>query len=337
MRKIAVIGAGAIGGVVAAHLTRIGESVEVVCKHDDLAQVLSARGIKISGVSGKHTVPLDARSRIDQLSGPQDVVFLATKAMDVLAAAKSLLPYLHKDSIVVTMQNGIVEEAVGEIVGRNRIVGCVVNWGSTVTEPGALDQTSHGLFVIGELHGKLTERLKAVKSLLEHIEPVKISGNIFGALYTKLVINSGITSLGAICGLYLGQMFGMKKVRELFMVIANEAIAVAEAIRLEPEKIERLDLYRLAGKPSFKKHVLLRFVGFKYRKVKSSSLQSLERGRPTEIDYLNGYIVKRGTEAGVPTPINRAIVDMIKEIEQGKRPITAKNINELFEEIKWPS
>ncbi|MFW9917521.1 MAG: ketopantoate reductase family protein [Candidatus Thorarchaeota archaeon] len=329
--QIAVIGAGAIGGVIAAHLTRAGENVEVVCKHDDLAQVLSSRGIHIKGVAGTHIVKLDAKAKVNQLSGPQEIIFLATKTADVLEAANTLLPFLHEDSMVVTLQNGIVEEAVGEIIGRNRVVGCVVNWGSTVIEPGEIQQTSHGLFVIGELDGSLSERLNAVKKLLECIEPVKISENIFGALYTKLVINSSINSLGAISGLFLGKMMAIKKAREIFLGVAREGLEVAKATNLKPEKIEKLNPQSFAGGPSFKKHLLLRYIGFKYRKIKSSSLQSLERGRLTEIDYLNGYIIRRGEAAGVETPINHAIAEMVKEIEQGKREITPTNIDELFE------
>lgn len=334
MTRIGIIGIGAVGGVVAAHLTRAGERVEVICKHDGLAQLVTTRGIRVHGVSGAYTVPLDAKPRLNQLSSPQDVVFLATKANDALDATKALVPYLHENSVVVTLQNGIVEDAVGEIVGRGRVIGCIVHWGSTVNEPGEIEQTSHGLFIVGELDGSLTNRLQVVKRLLEHTEPVSISRNIRGALYTKLVINSCITSLGAICGLFLGRMLRMKKARELFLGICNEAVAVAGATDLEPEKIERLDLYRLAGKPSLGKHLMLRLIGLKYRKIKSSSLQSLEKGRPTEIDYLNGYIVRRGEAEGVDTPINRIIHEMVKEIEEGRRQITPANIDELFER-RW--
>lgn len=331
MRRIAVVGAGAIGGIVSARLTDLGQQVVVICKHDDLARTLKQDGIQIGGVSGNYCVRLDAKPRVDQLVGPQDVVFLATKAMDAPGVARDLIPYLHVDSIVVTMQNGIVEEMIGELVGYERIIGCVVHWGSTVTRPGVIEQTSHGLFVIGELDGSLSERIEDVKQLLERIEPVIVSRNIFGALYTKLVINSCITSLGALCGLYLGEMLAMRRARELFLGIINEAVAVAESTGLVPEKIENLDLYRLAGSPDLLKHLFIRVIGLKYRRLKSSSLQSLERGRPTEVDYLNGYIVRRGEEAGVETPINRNIVTMIEEIERGDREISAANINVLFE------
>ncbi len=163
--------------------------------------------------------------------------------------------------------------------------------------------------------------------------PTIISQNIIGNLYSKLIINACITSLGAVCGLYLGQMLSRVKVRRIFMAIMKEAIAVADAMKLTVEPYGgRLDYYRLTRNDSaamrFFAHLLIMIIGLKYRRLKSSSLQSLERGKPTEIDYLNGYICLQGDQHGVDTPVNDTVVRMIKEIERGERPITPKNFND---------
>jgi len=145
-----------------------------------------------------------------------------------------------------------------------------------------------------------------------------------------LIINSCITSLGAVCGLYLGEMLSRKKIRNLFVEIMREAMSVADAMKMKvPSYANKIDYYSFLKKPgffgNFYRHTLIRFIGFKYRKLKSSMLQSLERGNKTEIDFLNGFIVQKGLELGVSTPVNSKIVELIKEIESGKRKISVDN------------
>ena len=332
--KIAIIGAGAIGGVTAAFMAEAGYDVEIVTKYPELASKIENQGILITGVKGTHRVKMKAVPRVSDLSGPKDFVFIATKANDLENAARDVLPFIHDDSKVVSMQNGICEYRLADIVGEKRTVGCVVGWGATMVEPGHLEMTSKGHFSIGYISREPDEKLLKIKTLLETVVPVKISDDIIGELYSKLIINSSITSLGAITGLYLGEMLSRSDIRAMFIQIMKEALDVAEAMDLKvPPYDGRLDYYRLVnigglwGK--IYRYIIIRGVGFKYRKLKSSSLQSLERGKPTEIDFLNGFIVQKGREFGVPTPLNEKIVKMIKEIERGERPITPANIDEL--------
>ena len=182
------------------------------------------------------------------------------------------------------------------------------------------------------------EHLEPVRLMLEAVQPARISDNIMGELYSKLMINACINSLGAISGLQLGELTAVRKIRRMFIAIMEEALNVAEAmgLRVAPSTGGKLDYYHfLAGTgrvKRFKRHLVFRVIGFKYRRVKSSSLQSLERGRPTEVDFLNGYICERAAEYGVPVPVNRAVVTMIKAIEAGQRPIALDNLDDpLFE------
>lgn len=187
--------------------------------------------------------------------------------------------FLLDDSVVVTLQNGIVEDAVGEIVGRSHVVGAVVKWGSTMDGPGVIDKTSHGDFYIGLIDETGNqEKLKDVAKLLEYCEPVNVTDNIYGALYSKLAINACLTALGAICGLYLGEMLASRRTRCLFMGITTETVAVAEKLGIQMEKILPLHptSLTLSGSDSklsmLKKHFLIKIVSWKYRRVKSSSL-----------------------------------------------------------------
>ncbi|MGD2187353.1 MAG: 2-dehydropantoate 2-reductase, partial [Desulfobacterales bacterium] len=129
--KIAVVGAGAIGGVTAAYIHQLGCDTEIVCKHQEIVDKISAQGIHISGVKGEQRIRLKAVKNIADLSEPKDLVFLATKANDCISAARQLNAFLKPDSTVVSLQNGICEEALAETLGRERVVGCVVSWGAT--------------------------------------------------------------------------------------------------------------------------------------------------------------------------------------------------------------
>jgi 2-dehydropantoate 2-reductase len=126
--KIAMVGAGAIGGVTAAFISKAGYDLEIVCKHKDLADKINVVGIDITGIKGDHRIKMKAVEAISDLSEPKDLVFLATKANDCVAAAKDLIPFLKPDSTIVSLQNGISEHALAEILGKERIIGCVVGW-----------------------------------------------------------------------------------------------------------------------------------------------------------------------------------------------------------------
>lgn len=332
--KILIVGTGSIGGVCAALIAKAGYTVEVVCKYPDLVPKIKTQGLKISGIRGDLQVQMSAVATISELTEQKDIVLLATKATDMMDAAAMLLPFLHERSLVVSLQNGICEEMLATVVGRNRVVGCVVGWGATMLAPGELEMTSEGEFIIGRIDDELDlKQLELVQKILSQVVPVEISADIIAHLYSKLIINSCITSLGAICGLYLGEMLRQQKIRTVFIEIMREAMAVAAAMKMTvPPYANKIDYYKFLDSKSywghFKRHLIIRIIGFKYRRLKSSSLQSLERGKVTEIDYLNGYIVQKGKELDIPTPINSLVVETIKEIESGQRKISKHNFIE---------
>ena len=332
--RLAVVGAGAIGGIVAAFLSRQGWDLELVTKHAQIAEQAAYPGLSVFGVRGELRAPVKAVTQIGQLTGSKDVVLLATKATEAQEAAMALLPFLHGESLVVSLQNGICEEALAEVLGRSRVVGCVVGWGATMHGPGRLEMTSTGEFVLGCLDNRPEPRLNDLAEMLSAIVPARVSDNILGELYGKLIVNSCINSLGALTGLYLGQMLAQARARRLFEAIMREAMAVALAMGLTvaPGGGGKLDYYRFldggGALARLRRDLTIRVVGFKYRRLKSSTLQSLERGRPSEIDYLNGYICRKGDELGMPTPVNDPVVALVKEIESGQRAIAPANLGD---------
>ena len=332
---VVVIGAGAIGGITAAFIKKAGWDPILVCRHQKVADLSMSPGLHITGIKGDHTIAVKAVKNISDLSGHPDLIFIATKANDCLEAAHALVPFLKPDSIVVSLQNGICEDALAQVLGRERVIGCVVGWGATNRGPADLEATSEGEFVIGNIDHKPDSRLEPIKEMLDAAYPTRISDNIMGELYSKLIINACINSLGVIGGVKLGQLLANKKARDIFFELMHEAMSVAETMKIKvaPAGGGKLDYYKLLegkGIPAdLKRYLTIRIIGFKYRKIKSSSWQSLERGRRTEIDYLNGYICEKGKTLGVPTPLNDAVRTMVLEIENRKRPMSLKNLNEL--------
>jgi 2-dehydropantoate 2-reductase len=336
--RIVVVGPGAIGGATAALLAREGRDVTLVCKRPEPAARVSSEGLRIRGARGESTVRMLAVARIEDLRGTFDFALVAVKAPQLVDAARRLLPFLRADSLVVSMQNGICVDALAEEVGVERAVGCVVGWGSTLVEPGDIDITSGGELVIGMPTGTDNVRLELLRLILDGAFPTRTSTDIMGELYSKLIINSCITSLGALCGLTLGQMLARSDARALFVAIIREAIAVADSLGLRvPAYAGRFDYYRFLSGSGFRadlrRWVFLRAFGFAYRRIKSSSLQSLERGRKTEIDWFNGYIERRGAEKGVPTPVNTRVVALVKEIEAGERRIDVGNLRAVTDSV----
>ncbi|MHA1995748.1 MAG: ketopantoate reductase family protein [Candidatus Hodarchaeales archaeon] len=335
--RVVVIGVGAIGGPIAAHIAENQVDVTVVTKYPDLANLIQTKGITLQGVENKRSIPIKAVATIDQLEGKYDIAFLAMKAMDACRAAEAILPNLKEDSVVVTLQNGVVEEEIARIVKRERVVGAVVVWSSKMVTPGVIERTSDGVFFIGTLGDQGNQdRLKEVKQLLEYLLPTMVTKNIFGALYAKLGINACINGLGALSGLTIGEIIDNKLYAKLFMRIMKELFAVADEEQIEVIQLNKeyhpsdLTLSENESESIFEeKHLLLKKLFEPYRAVKSSTLRSLRRGQRSEIDFINGYISRKGKKLGVQTPVNTHITLLVKEIEANKRKISPQNLLEL--------
>ena len=333
--KILVIGAGCIGGITAAHMSRSGYHVEVVDKLPGLAEKINTQGIQVSGVNGKFQAQMKTYADIKEVVEKKDIILIATKANALDAVVSSMKQVVKESSVIVSLQNGICETYLAKAFGFHRVIGCVVGWGATVHEPGKLEMTSKGEFIIGKISEQPPDHLDFVEDILKKTAPVQRTNNIYGHLYSKLIINSCVTTLGALCGKTLGTMLGQRKVRNIFIDIINEAVTVGKSLGISIEKFARkLDFYSFAEKNNWfanlKKHLLILLLGFKYRRLKSSSLQSLELGQKTEIDFLNGYIAGKARDLGIQTPLNNILIHMIKEIETGKRKISINNFDMPF-------
>ena len=343
--RILMMGCGAVGGVLAAGLLGAGYDVTLVTHNPEISEAIANNGLHVVTPSGRRTLPAaicaGACPDMSGVDGPFDIALMSMKATGVEDAAREVAPLLSPDGYVVTLQNGIVEDRVSEIVSRERVIGAIVGWGATMHKPGIYEMTSRGETVIGELDGAIGSRVSRLRTILAAAAPTSISTNIFGVLWSKLAINCAITTLGAITGQTLGAILGRRPARRLALDIVSEVLDTAKAwgIVLEPVG-GTLDLARLYVRSAQRggglklaqipQHVIMRGVGLKFRRLRSSMLQSLERGREPEIEFLNGYVVTKAHAKGIPAPMNAALTAMVREIAGGVRPIQPANLAELL-------
>ena len=337
--RILVIGAGSIGGTVAGEIIRAGGDVSLVTGRPQNTGAINRHGIHLE--TPERTFHVDARAfdRASQLADERfDVILLATKADAVVETAREAAPLLADDGFIATLQNGIVGGDVADAIGPQRVVAISVGFAATMHGPGKYERTSGGKLHIGELDGPATARVRRLAKWLEAVTEVEVEDNMAGALWAKLAINSGITSIGALTGLTLGASLRHKSVRDAFMAIYSETIDTAVALGVTPEKIAAdpwlLYLPPTAGLPTrLYKHLIARVVGARYRNLKSSSLQSLERGRKTEMPHINGRVVKAAHSVGRKAPANQAVCDMVEELECGQRGFGLENVDELLRRL----
>ena len=334
--RIGVLGTGGIGGVTAACLLRQGVDVTPVARDLEAREVMTRRGLRVTDLDGTTwQVPLSAPpvAALSDARGPFDAVIVATQAPALEAALHSARAALSPETLVVVFQNGLPEARAAALVPEARVVGCVVGWGASMVAPGELKRTSTGGLQLGQLAGIGTPaaaaQLEALCVALRATGPVELADNFAGVRWSKLAINSVTSTIGAIGGDTLGKLLLHRSVRRLSLEVWTEVRAVAEASGVRMTKVGgTIDMNLLTLGPFersfalaptlFLKHVLMTAVGMRFRRMRSSMLYALERGRPPEIDYLNGEVVRRGAALGVPTPVNAGLVMRVRDIEAGR-------------------
>lgn len=325
--KILLLGCGGIGGIIAARLLESGHQPLIVTHNPAIAEAVNAHGIVWHEDGQQNVMRTAAAVRIPEAPGQFDFVFLATQPTQVEAAAQAAAPHLAPNGAMVCFQNGLCEQRVATIAGPQATVGAIVAWGGSMLEPGVYERTSGGGFVLGRLDGAADARLETLRTLLEPIGPVEVSRNLRGARWSKLAINCAISSLGAIGGDRLGALMRYRFVRRLALEVMTEVVAVARARGVRLEKVSgTIDLdwvalddteRQVSGSASLiAKHALLLAVGARYRRLRSSMLIAIERGREPAVDFLNGEVTWRAEQLGMTAPLNARIVDVVHAIAQ---------------------
>lgn len=341
--RILVVGCGAIGGVVASHLLATGQSVSVLTTNRAIGDALGQHGFRTQSEALTEPIPADeVLFDPGAASHAFDYVLLAVQPPQVREAAQSIVEKLSPEARVVCFQNGLCEELVAPIVGAERVIGAVVAWGASMTGPGEYVRTSAGGFTLGRLDGTRDEPLETLGRLLEAVGPVEITANLSGVRWSKLGINCAVSTLGTISGGCLGPVLKQRHARRLALEIITEAVQVARAEGVRLEKVAgTLDLAWLALSPGeatasgssslVAKHALILAVGARYRKLRSSMLAAIERGRPPAVDFLNGEIVRRAERHGISASVNAAARQFVWAIARGERPASTDSLRALYE------
>lgn len=325
-QQIAVLGAGAIGGCVGADLTRAGYDVVLIDQWPAHVEAMKANGLRVVMADEERHAPVRACHLCDvcALNRQFDIALLGVKSYDSRWTAELIKPYLKPDGVVVGMQNGMNDESLASIVGASRVIGCVVELSAEVFTPGVVQRntTNEGTwFALGELHGRITPRLRELEQIMSCATRVSLTTNIWGAKWTKLINSSMILAPFGVLGLQSWQATEIPEVVKLCIRLGRETMAVGAALGYTIEPIFGLSAEEFAVSTDEILEKLLRTIlthlGKNTRKARGVVLQDFLKGRYSETDYLSGLVVKKGREAGVPTPANEAVTQITRQIQLG--------------------
>jgi 2-dehydropantoate 2-reductase len=308
-----IVGIGALGGLIAARLRAAGSPVWLATRNAETAARLKASGLLVTGVGGAVSVETVEVAPLDEyLTGSRfDLIVLATKAHDAIEVASKLSGLLEPGGTLLPIQNGGVPQMLGDRLGEC-VLGGLSNLGATMTEPGIYEQRNAGHLLIGELAGGESERAERVRQWLGRAVELRVTPNLRGAVWSKLLLNCSVTTLGAVTS---------SEGREVFEQAYDEALSVALASGARPERmiVEPIPPARSGRSvPSEAYDAWLDQILKGYGDVRPSMLQDIERGRITEIDFINGYVVSIARQFSVHTPVNAAIVETVHAITRGQ-------------------
>ena len=334
--RAAIYGAGSLGTILGAYITKNGGEVELINRNKAHVEALRKNGATVTGTVN-FTQKVTAYTP-DEMSGRYDIIFLMTKQQHNGEVVAFLKDYLAEDGVIVTLQNGIPELLIGEIVGEERVLGCTVAWGATMKEPGVCELTSAPdslTFSLGSLQAQPNKHLADVKALLELMGSVEIDKNFIGSRWSKLLINSAFSGMSAVLGCTFGEAAGNKASRRVVQALIKECIDVCAAGNIRIEPVQGKDIVKLLDyKNRIKKAFSFFIIPIAIRKhalLKASMLQDLEKGKKSEVDAINGVVSTFGRKVGVPTPMNDAVVSVIHQIEDGKLEPSFDNLRICFE------
>ncbi len=332
--RVAVLGAGSMGTVLGAYLLRGGCDVEYIDSYADHVRALNRNGATITG-GAEFNVP--ARAVLpEDMDGIYDVVFYMAKQTANRTALPGLVPHLGTSSLVVTLQNGMPDEEVGSIVGKERLLGAPVGWGASFVGPGVSRLTSDPdcmHFCVGRPNGVIDDGVLLVQRLLELMCPTTVTDNLTGIRWTKLMMNATFSGISAVLGCTFGDILDSPDAMDALTQLGRECILVSRAsgVRMEPmggNDFEALLWYEdEAGRDRAKANYTHFWTP--QRALRASMLQDLEKGLPCEIDYINGAVCRHGDRVGVETPANDRVVRLVEEIQSGRRPFGWDNLPKL--------
>lgn len=337
-KRIVFIGAGALGGYVGGHLTRAGHDVTLIDPWPEHVEYMRRNGIQLSGTTPaeRYSVPVNARHVCD-VQGlvkqkPIDIAFVSVKSYDTEWATLLIRPYLAPDGFVVSLQNCINEERIAQHIGWGRTVGCIASLIAVeLYQAGHVKRTvpmggeRHTVFRVGEPHGRVTRRVEEVAELLRSVDSAKVTTNLWGERWSKLVVNSMRNGLSAATGLYGNQRDALEGPRWVSIRLGSEAVRVGQTLGFQLERMQGMEPEALARAGEGHRDALAEITDIIVEDAtrrsddqRPSMAQDIAKGRRTETDFINGFVAARGAEIGVPAPMHAKMNEAVKRVERGE-------------------
>lgn len=330
--KIAIMGAGSLGTILGAYIARAGFDVVLVDPYREHVEALNLEGAKVIGTV-EFTQIVKAITP-DEMEGIYDVIIYMAKQTFNQEAIPKIKVHIDENSTVCVCQNGIPEYAVSKVIGEERVVGAPVGWGATFKGPGCSELTTRKgnlNFTLGSLDGPVNDRVLKVKEILESMGEVKVSDNLIGLRWTKLLMNATFSGLSTALGTTFGGVLDNDDYMKLILKLGKECLDVAANAGITMEDYEEYDFYQTFKigniETNLKSIELIREIWKPHYNLTASMAQDLIRGKKCEIFDINGVVCDVGRKVGIPTPVNDMVVEVVSGIQDGKYQYSSENID----------
>ncbi|MFA5093357.1 MAG: 2-dehydropantoate 2-reductase [Candidatus Omnitrophota bacterium] len=300
--KIVVVGGGAIGCLFAAFLTKSKEEIWLLDKNKDAAAKINATGISLEGVSGNWNAKIKVSANPVEI-GKADLILICVKSFNTKQAIEQIKPILGESTKILTLQNGIGNvEIISEMVGEEKVIAGITSQGTTLIDTGKIHHAGIGETIIGVIDGKTPVELRSIREIFNKVGlETKMTRDIKSLIWSKLIINVGINALTAITRLPNGKLTEYEGTRRILRDAVTEAVRIVKRKRIKLIFDDPLAKVEAVCESTASNH--------------SSMLQDVLRKKRTEIDFINGVIVRLGQEMGINVPTNKLLLDLVKTIE----------------------
>lgn len=338
LNRICILGAGAIGCSVGADLTQAGHDITLVDVWPTQIDAIRAQGVRVEMVDRTlHAQP--KALHLYELAGSAqvfDLILMACKSNDHRWLAELATAHLAKDGLLVALQNGMNEDSLAGIVGRERVIGCVIELSAETFTPGVVKRNTapeKTWFAVGEHDGSVTPRLEALAQMLRASARVDVTRNIAGAKWSKLIANSMTMGPFGLLGLYNSEASQLPGMFEISAKLGRESLDVGEAMGYQIEPVFGLSEAEFQGTSEEKILIAMKVLMGHVSRGRTAPIHDHIKGRPSEIRFINGVVCDNGRRLGIPTPANDVVVDLDRQINEGSLAMDRSNYDQLRQRI----
>lgn len=337
-KKIAVLGAGAIGSSVGADLTRAGHDVTLIDQWPAHVEAMKAAGLRVLMKDGDLQISVQAMHLCDVAAANIgfDVVVLACKSNDHRWMTEFIKPYLKNSGVLVGTQNGMNDDSIASIIGRERTVGCVVELQAELFTPGLIQRntTRQGTwFAVGELDGAATPRIREIEAMMRNVGKCEATSNIYGAKWTKLIANTMTMGPFGLLGLRNFEAVALPGMFDISVKLGKESLAVGAALGYRMEPLFGLRADEFAGSSDENLVTTMKTLMSHVGGGRTAPIHDHLKGRISEMEYIPGVVARKGRELGIATPCNDAVVEIDRMINSGQLKMDPSNFELLKQKI----